>query len=209
MSYNDVPRLAVLDPRLSKRRVVVMDLGHSTIPRVRHSVQLERLTWENVEEVQEETQAGMMLLCGAPISHFPVPAYFRDWQVSVSSTNGSSMLALMHPNFWQISEGRDAADDHTITLAWDRTGLCVQLRRVTARKTLDAPLLTVLFAKVHLGTKKFSFDFHTRDLLWTNITQRVSAAAQWMVVGSLETSDHNIALRGAGAAADYAVTSPP
>ena len=150
-----------------------------------------------------------MLLCGAPLGHFPVPTYFRDWQVSVSSTNGSSMLALMHPNFWQISEGRDAADDHTITLAWDRTGLCVQLRRVTARKTLDAPLLTVLLTKVHLGTKEFSFDFHTRDLLWTNITQRVSAAAQWMVVGSLETSDHNIALRGAGAAADYAVTSSP
>ena len=33
MSYNDVPPLAVLDPRLSKRRVVDMDLGRSTIPR--------------------------------------------------------------------------------------------------------------------------------------------------------------------------------
>ena len=114
----------------------------------------------------------------APLGHFPVPAYFRDWQVSVSSTNGSSMLPLMHPNFWQISEGRDAADDHTITLARDRTGLCIQLRRITARKTLDAPLLTVLLTKVHLGTKEFSFDFHTRDTLWTNITQRGSAAAQ-------------------------------
>ena len=77
MSYNDVPPLVVLDPRLSKRRVVVMDLGHSTIPRVRRSVQLERLTWENVEEVQEETQAGMMLLCGAPLGHFPVPTYIQ------------------------------------------------------------------------------------------------------------------------------------
>ena len=213
MSYSeassDVSPLAVLDPRLPKRRVVIMDMGHTTMPRIRGSMQLETLRWEDVEEVQEETQAGMMLLCGAPRVRFPISKYFRDWQVSVSSTNGSNMFALLHPKFSEISEGRGAAEEHTIDLAWDRTGLCVQVRRVTARGIPDALILTVLLAKVHLGTKDLSFDVQSRDTFWRNITQRVSTAAQWMVVGALETSENNIRHRWAHSTSNYAVSSSP
>ena len=147
---SDAELLAVYNPTFSSRRVVVMDLGHSTIPRA-STLPLEKLTWAHIADVQEDTQAGMMLICGAPmgwerLKYFSAKAtYFKDWQYSSTRTNGSSLLALVHPKIWQIET---ASGENTIDLVADRTGLYLQLRRVTACRTSD---VTILLTKIHLG----------------------------------------------------------
>ena len=72
---------AVYNPTFSSRRVVVMDLGHSTILRA-NTLPLKKLTWAHIADVQEDTQAGMMLICGAPVGwHSSAKTtYFKDWQ---------------------------------------------------------------------------------------------------------------------------------
>ena len=46
-------------------RVMLADVGHSTVPPVARALSLECLSWEDVAALQRESQAGLVLLCGA------------------------------------------------------------------------------------------------------------------------------------------------
>ena len=63
-------------------RVLVVDMGHSTLPEIPHALSLQPLSWQQVAELQEESQAGLILVCGAAkcsdnhVSLFETPLAF-------------------------------------------------------------------------------------------------------------------------------------
>ena len=122
-------------------RAILLDLGYSSIKQIQRSLPLEKLDWNDVAIAQRETQAGLILICGAHDGMQRLPKPFREWRSTSFNTDGSTMIALAHPDHWEV---RAAAERDEMELWEDRKALCLELRRA------KHPWMTLVMLKLHL-----------------------------------------------------------
>ena len=131
------------------RRILLADMGNSTLPPVRCVLRLKCITWQDVRRMQEESQAGLILACGAHFRWLEVEELFPGWCFFSAKTNGSLVIALAHPSCWEFSASKLRADN-SFQLCHDRAALCICLRRVTARSPSHCEWMKIVLTKVHL-----------------------------------------------------------
>ena len=164
-----LPRAAVLGGR-----VTLLDMGHSSIKHTQGSIPLEKLDWKDVENAQRETRAGLILLCGAHDGMQRLPMTFREWRSTVVNTDGSTMMALAHPDHWDV---RGVTESDEIYL-WDhRKALCLELRRT------DHPWMTLMMLKMHPTPCSTGYSLNTfaRDQIWKAITAKLRRSSHWLL----------------------------
>ena len=144
-------------------------MGHSSISQAVGN--LKQILWETIIETQEDQQAGLLLIIGAPhrqsleddmSTHLPQFGFYE------ADTNGSNMLVAWHEDIW-----KDLSVE-TVDLCGatdERKALALTLRRATAQGSendSDAPPLAdedpfvIVITKFHQGkaTTGHSFDAH-------------------------------------------------
>ena len=127
---SDVSSLAADTAGVLGKRMLVVDLGHSTLPPIRQIVPVKRLTWRDVADAQQETQAALILACGAKKGTLAelqdvlteLRELFPGWDLSITSTDGSLLVAIANPRCWELGEH---ATGNSLRFYSDRSALCL------------------------------------------------------------------------------------
>ena len=169
-------------------RAILLDLGHSSMKPIRRTLPLEKLDWNDVAIAQRETQAGLILLCGAHDGMQRLPGTFREWCYIAVDTDGSTMMALAHPDHWEV---RGAAEKDSIELWGDRKALCLELRRN------EHPWMTLVMLKMHLTpcSTGSSLNAFARDQIWQAITAELRGSSHWLLAGAPEANVNSVLKR--------------
>ena len=82
------------DTAIDGRRLLMADLGHSTIPSLVDN--LDTISWETLTETQQEHRAGIVLITGAPkgIGNDEIRSLFPGWKGARVNTNGSAIATV-------------------------------------------------------------------------------------------------------------------
>ena len=183
------------DTAIDGRRLLMVDLGHSTIPSLVDN--LDTISWETLAETQQEQRAGVVLITGAPkgIGNDEIRSLFPGWESARINTNGSAIAAVWNPNHWH-AEGfsTEILTKYPVV----RAALCLKLRRATARNGAVEDHFVLLLTKFHRGTAQSgeSFQAHDRTTAWESMLNilRRETASKWMITGSLATQEVQLAV---------------
>ena len=164
-------------------RALIVDLGHSRLKRVQNALSLEEVDWSVVTAAQRETGAGLLLICGVPHDFGEPPKTFQEWRTISVSTDGSVLIALVHPDHWEV---RHTSEGDALQLHGDRNALTIDIRRA------DHPWVTLVLLKLHPTTDRYtanSLKTHgVRDGIWDAIAARVGPVSNWLLAGAPEAS---------------------
>ena len=187
-SHSDVPSLAPVSTSIKVPshfeilggRVILLDLGHSFLEPVQKKRSLQQLKWIAVLTAQRETQAGLILLCGArdEMRH-TVPPFFREWSCTTVRTDGSIMMSLAYPDHWEM---RRVADRDEVDLEKNRKALCLEVRRP------GHPWMTLVMLKLHLTPCSTGvwLDTLTRNKIWNAVTDKLKKSNHWLLAAAPE-----------------------
>ena len=183
------------DTAIDGRRLLMVDLGHSTIPSL--SDNHDTISWETLAETQQEQRAGVVLITGAPkgIGSDEIRSLFPGWESATITTNGSAIAVVWNPNHWH-AEGftKEILTKNPVV----RAALCLKLRRATARSGAVEDHFVLLLTKFHRGTAQSgqSFQAHDRATAWESMLNilRRETASKWMITGSLATQEVQLAV---------------
>ena len=147
---------------LMHHRILIADLGFSSIPDVQA---LQERTWLEMEHVTDEQKVGIVMLTG--VRSLFMKKHFPQFDYTQTTTLGSSMIIAWHPSIWKLSPEESGIDvlcgSRNHMPPNERTALVAHLHRVDAEAdTGDASSLAAEKQILLILTK-----FH-RCLLYTS-----------------------------------------
>ena len=123
-------------PTINRHRILIVDLGHSTIRSLADGPDYI-ISWDNLAEKQQEQRAGIVFVTGGPkcsdMMMIPTKDFerlFPGWFYTSIETDASSIAVIWNSVYWH------AVDFTTLKVTQYplmRTALTLKLRRVTTR----------------------------------------------------------------------------
>ena len=186
---------------LMHRRILIADMGFSGIRQL--VGKMVTLSFQEIAQTAEELQAGVILLTGVSFHdnqrrtmkrHFP--AYDMKW----ARTNGSDLIALWHPDFWNSPIQKDVDLDgyrRCLVLNIGRLPAHAHAKGSGVSPSANDDAIQILLTKFHLGTQAqgHAFDAHQRLEAWRRMLEIVHDSPRWIIAGGLAVNELQITQR--------------
>ena len=178
---------AITNHRQRWHNTVLIDMGFAAV-KDPSAVPLDELTWQEVYEAQQGSQASLLIVLGAPRQSDRLEKHFLGWKFTTVNAAACNLHYAWDPTIWNQTD-----QCRRIHLADDRYAMAIQLECTsgatppTARETFQ-----LISTKLFSGTEESEWKLTsavTEDC-WHKLTQIVNSSQRWIIAGDLATWQH-------------------